>query len=636
MNYQILSRIKSPADVKKLSAAQLEELASEIRRCLVDTVSKNGGHLASNLGVVELTIALHRCFNSPKDRIIFDVGHQSYVHKLLTGRLDRFETLRQGGGLSGFTRPYESEHDVFFSGHSSTALSAAYGIAAANAVKGSKDYTVAVVGDGAFTGGEVYEAMNNAGRKNVRLIVVLNDNEMSISPNVGALAKYLAVIKADPRYFRLKAKTEETINSIPLVGTKISKGIFDVKTRLKNRMYNSTMFEELGFRYIGPIDGHDIQQLSRALEAAKEIKHYPVLVHVNTVKGKGYEYAERFPCAFHGVSEFDAETGDTGVSGKSFSSEFGQVLVSLAAGDRRICAVTAAMASGTGLEEFEKRFPNRFFDVGIAEQHAVTFCSGLAAGGMLPVFAVYSTFLQRGYDQIIHDCALQGLKVVFSVDRAGFVGSDGETHQGLYDAAFLGTIPNITVYSPSTYAEEHEFLRKAIYDDNGTVAVRIPRGSEKDIPEDFRPGFGTFDVYPRGEVGSAPAADMPAAFIVTYGRLFPTACAARQKLTREGLDVGILKLNRIKPIDPGAVDVLMNAEKVFFFEEGQQYGGVGERLLDMLASSGFSGSYINRGVDDCFVPQEAPARQLAMFGLDADGMVSAVLSAYKTSGDKNG
>lgn len=475
---------------------------------------------------------------------------------------------------------------------------------------------MAVVGDGAFTGGEVYEAMNNAGRADIRLIVILNDNEMSISKNVGALARYFAVLKADPKYFRLKARTEEAINRIPVVGRTTAKHIFNVKTRVKNFIYDSTMFEELGFRYIGPIDGHDIPHLCSALEAAKEVKHYPVLIHVKTVKGKGYDFAEKDPSLWHGVSEFDIETGQASKKcGVSFSSQFGKYMVTAAAKDKRICAITAAMAEGTGLAGFSGVYPDRFFDTGIAEAHAVTFASGLARGGMLPVFAVYSSFLQRAYDQVLHDAALQGLKVVFVVDRAGFVGMDGETHQGLYDAAFLNTIPGITVLAPSDFAEMNSCLDKALYHTIGPVAVRIPRGCEPEMPSDFTDSFSSFDIY------GDPAPDTA---IVTYGRIFANAAAAKKTLADEGIDVFIIKLNSIKPIDGAAAAAALGKKNVIFFEEGQRCGGIGESFLDILIGLGFSGQYHINAVDDCFVPQASVQAQLIKFGLDADGMAKTV------------
>ncbi len=617
MEYRFLNRIKSPSDVKKLDEKDLPILADEIRDELIKTVSKNGGHLASNLGVVELSIALHRVFNSPKDKIVWDVGHQCYVHKLLTGRFDDFETIRLPGGLSGFTRRYESDHDIMSGGHSSVALSAAYGIATANRIKGKKDYTIAVVGDGAFTGGMVYEALNNAGRagKGTKLIVILNDNEMSISKNVGALARYFAVIKANPRYFRLKAKTENALNKIPFVGRKMAGAIFRLKTALKNKIYNSTMFEDLGFRYMGPIDGHDINHLCDALEGAIEAD-YPVILHINTTKGKGYEFAERAPDAFHGVSAFDLVSGEPIFSEPSFSDEFGNFIVNAAAKDSHICCITAAMALGTGLKRFSEDYPDRFFDVGIAEQHATTFAAGLARGGMLPIFAVYSTFLQRAYDQIIHDCAMQKLKIVFAVDRAGFVGSDGESHHGIFDTAFLNSIPEITVMAPSTFKELDNCFYRALYHTDGPVAVRYPRGIEPKLPDDFEYSGSDWDYYGNE---SAPIA------IVTYGRLFSYACSARRLLADMGTDVAILKLNTIKPISNGSVKSVLHCRNVFFFEEGQRFGGIGETFADKLFKFGYNGKYSLTAVEGEFPVHNTINGLLAHYGLDSDGMIQKIL-----------
>ena len=616
MDYKYLSEIRSPQDVKKIPENELDALAAEVRDKLIDTVSKNGGHLASNLGVVELSIALHRVFNSPHDKIIWDVGHQCYTHKLLTGRFDDFDSLRTPGGIAGFTRRSESDHDIMSGGHSSVALSAAYGVAVANRLKNKKNYTIAVIGDGAFTGGMVYEALNNAGRagKGTKLIVILNDNEMSISRNVGALARYFATIKANPRYFRLKAKTESILNKIPVVGKRLAKLLFRIKTRLKNYIYNSTMFEELGFRYIGPINGHDIPHLCDALEAAIEAD-YPVVLHINTVKGKGYELAEKAPDAFHGVSAFDLDSGEPIYKETSFSEHFGSFMLSAAAKDKRICCITAAMALGTGLKEFSEQYPERFFDVGIAEQHAATFASGLSRGGMLPVFAVYSTFLQRAYDQIIHDCAMQKLKIVFAVDRAGFVGSDGESHHGVFDTAFLNSIPDITVMAPTTFAELNNCFFRALYHTDGPVAVRYPRGIEPKLPDDFEDSFTDYDVY--GD-------DSEKIAVVTYGRCFAFACEAKKLLGDKGIGTFILKLNTVKPIANEAVNRVLGCEKIFFFEEGQRFGGIGETFADKLFKYGYTGAYRNTAVEGEFPAQNSVNGLLKHYKLDAEGIAAVV------------
>ncbi len=621
MQGKYLPNINSPEDVKKLSEEELDVLAAEVRKELISTVSETGGHLASNLGVVELTIALHKVFDSPEDKIIWDVSHQCYTHKLFTGRREKFSTLRQPDGISGFTRRSESEHDILSGGHSSVALSAAYGIAAANKLNGKQNYVIAVVGDGAFTGGMVYEALNNAGRagSGTRLIVVLNDNEMSISPNVGSFARYLAQIKATPRYVRFKSETEKVLNGIPVVGGSLVRGIYNTKTFVKNLIYNSTMFEDLGFRYMGPVDGHNIPMLVSALEGAKEAD-YPVVLHINTTKGKGYKYAEQSPDAFHGISAFNLDSGEPVFSEKSFSDAFGEVLCNKAGEDGRICAVTAAMSLGCGLESFRNSYKNRFFDVGIAEQHAVTFAAGLARGGMLPVFAVYSTFLQRAYDQIIHDCAMQGLKIVFAIDRAGFVGADGESHHGVFDAAFLNTIPDITVFSPSTFRDLENSLHKALYACDGPVAVRYPRGVDVRIPADFCGSDADFDLY--GDKSSDTA-------LVTYGRCFGAACEAREMLKKQlDKDILVVKLNTIKPVSNDAVKAVLGCEKVFFFEEGQRFGGIGETFGDKLFKNDYTGTYRNIGVEGEFPAQNTVKGLLAHYKLDADGMFGVISEEY--------
>lgn len=610
-----LNKIHSPADLKKLNSSEYPELAQEIRDVLVDTVSKNGGHLASNLGAVELTIAIHLTFDSPKDRIVWDVGHQAYTHKLLTGRYDVFDTIRQKDGISGFCHPNESEHDTFYSGHSGTSVSSAFGIAEANKIKKNNNYTVAVIGDGSFTGGLVYEALNNAGRSKTNLIVILNDNEMSISKNVGSVAKYLTKIRSKKRYVRMKARLERFLDRIPLIGHSMASGLFSFKTAIKNLIYESTIFEKMGFRYMGPIDGHDIGLMCEALETAKSLGA-PVLLHVNTVKGKGYNYAEKDPSHFHGVSDFDIDTGEPHSSGDTFCNEFGKLMCKMAHEDRRITLITAAMSLGTGLTEFSEKYSERFFDVGIAEEHAVTFASGLSKGGMLPVFAVYSTFLQRCYDEIMHDGALQDQKLVLAIDRAGFVGDDGETHNGLYDVAFLQSIPKVTVYSPATYDEMKIDFGNAFYRDKDVVAVRYPRGGEPEIPEDYEPSFGTYDIY-----GNASADKV----IVTYGRLFFEAAKAIKELANHSIDAKVLKLNRIKPIDPEALKEVMNATHIFFYEEGVRSGGIGEKFAAELLQHGYKGNYDITAVEDCFVKQAKVPELIKQYGFDSDSMVNKIV-----------
>ncbi|MBQ3006653.1 MAG: 1-deoxy-D-xylulose-5-phosphate synthase [Clostridia bacterium] len=606
--FNILSNIKHPSDIRKLSDGELEVLCTEIRHTLIDTVASNGGHLASNLGTVELTVALHKSFNSPDDKIIWDVGHQAYAHKLLTGRYPLFSTIRREDGISGFVRPDESEHDSFYEGHAGVSISQAAGIAAANAVKGNKNYAVAVIGDGSFGNGMTYEALNHAGSTDSKLIVILNDNEMSISENVGAMARYLAKVRAKPEYYRFKAGTEKTLKKIPVVGQSLANHLFKLKATLKNIIYSSSFFEDLGFRYIGPIDGHDINGLCEAMNSAKMVS-VPVVIHVNTLKGRGYDFAETSPEKFHGISKFDVVTGEAISSGESYSSHFGKILCEFAAKDKRICAITAAMALGTGLENFSKEYTERFFDVGIAEEHAVTFASGLSAGGMLPVFAVYSTFLQRCADQMIHDCALQRTKTVIAVDRAGFVGEDGETHQGLFDVAIARSIPNTTVYSPATYEEMSRAFYNAFYKDKNLVIIRYPRGCMPSHAEEAE--NADYAVVGNPEAKTA---------IVTYGRLYFNALKAKEILAAKGIDIKIIKLTRIKPLPEGAVDEACGCRNVLFFEEGMKNGGVAEEFASLLLERGYCGKYKITAVDGVFVSHASVDRLMEKYSMSPERM----------------
>lgn len=613
-NLKILNTIHSPDDLKTLDNHQLELLCSEIRSVLIETVSKTGGHLASNLGVVELTVAMHTIFDSPKDAFVWDVGHQVYTHKILTGRLEQFKSLRTENGLSGFSRPSESEHDIFYSGHSSTSIAAAQGLAKAKTLLHDNYSVIAVIGDGALTGGLAYEALNNAGRSKDKLIVILNDNKMSISKNVGAMARYLAKIRLKPGYFRLKAKVERFLNRIPLLGPTLSNYAFRSKTRIKNLIYHSTLFENMGFHYMGPVDGHNLPQLMEALEGAREIKK-PVFLHVITTKGKGYSYAEEHPREFHGISKFDIETGDPVHTGECYSDKFGEYLCEFAAKDDKICAITAAMTLGTGLSDFSRLYKPRFFDVGIAEEYAVTFASGLAKNGMRPVFAVYSTFLQRCYDQIIHDAALQKGKIVLAIDRAGFVGEDGESHQGIYDVSFLNSIPDVRIYAPSSFFELKSCLCDALYKDEGVVAVRYPRGIQRVIPDDYHYDHCPFTVYGLKNAEIA---------IITYGRIFACAANAAKKLKKMGLPIKVIKLNLIKPVAFEAVQAALLCKHLFFFEEGIRTGGVGEHFAALLLENGYQGTFCNTAVEDCFIRQASVTRQLHLHKLDEDAMIEIV------------
>lgn len=609
----VLDNVNSPKDLKKLNTDELNELCEDIRKVLINTVSQTGGHLASNLGVVELTVALHKVFNSPNDQIVFDVGHQCYTHKILTGRKDKFDTLRTEGGISGFTRPVESKHDIFSSGHSSTSISAAVGLARAKQIKGEKGKVIAVIGDGALTGGLAYEALNNSGNDNSNLIVILNDNNMSISQNVGSMAKNLTTIRTSKKYVTFKSKIQRGLARIPKIGTNINRLFTLVNTKIRKIVYKSTFFEDLGFRYYGPIDGHDIEDLIDVLSAAKAHNH-SVLIHVNTVKGKGYLPAEKNPTQFHGIGKFDINTGEPLGKGKNFSSVFGETMCKFAENDGRICCVTAAMAEGTGLCDFANKYPKRFFDVGIAEQHAVTFSSGLAKNGMVPVFAVYSTFLQRSYDQLVHDVAMQELKVIFGIDRAGFVGEDGESHQGIFDTAFLNSIIGLTAFAPSYYDELESMFYEAIYKVKGAVAIRYPRGSEGVKPEGYEYNHESFSVF--GDVNCTNC-------IVTYGRLFSECYQAYEQLE----DTFIIKLNMIKPIDKAVLTYLQNCKKVFFYEESIRAGSVGECFGSMLIENGLNAEFRHIAVDNEFVKQASVSSQMKTYHMDTQSVIEEVKNA---------
>lgn len=608
----LIDKINSPKDIKNLSFEELERLCAQIRAFLIDNISKTGGHLASNLGVVELTVALHKVFNAPSDSIVWDVGHQTYVHKILTGRKDKFDTLRQLNGISGFTNPKESPYDEFLTGHSSTSVSAALGIAKANALLKNDFKSIAIIGDGALTGGMAFEALNNAGRSEENIIVILNDNEMSISRNVGGMAKYLSKLRSAPVYFAIKDKTYNLLKKVPLIGKGIVKLIIAWKTALKDILYHSTMFEEMGFVYLGPADGHNLKNLCELLVRASTINK-PVLLHINTVKGKGYTYAEENPTDYHGISKFDKVNGVSSLNGNiDFSGIFGEKLCELAEKDEKICAVTAAMTTGTGLKSFEDKFKNRFFDVGIAEQHAVTFSAGLAKKGFIPVFSVYSSFLQRAYDQLLNDVYLQNLKVVLAIDRAGITGEDGETHQGIYDTAFLNTIPKIKIFSPSNYNELREMLNNAVYETDGLSAVRYPKGAQ-DIDAENSGYDGS--IY---KLIKTPSSKI---LIITYGRLYYNAVRAVSILKEKGIVADILKLNIIKPIEKSVKDIISKYDKIVFFEEGIENGGIGETVGAIAAN--LDKKYYLKGIKGA-VQHGSVQELLFICGLDEKSMADFV------------
>lgn len=611
-SFPLLENIKSTADLKKLKEQELPTLCEEIRQKLIITVSENGGHLAPNLGVVELTVAMHYVFNCPEDSFVFDVGHQSYTHKMLTGRYDRIGTIRKTGGLSGFPRRYESPCDAFGTGHSSTSVSAALGIAKAKQLKGDKSKTIAFIGDGSFTGGLAFEGINNAGRFKGNFIVILNDNKMSISKNVGAVSRHLNAMRISPWYVGAKGRLERVLNKIPLIGNPTVLGLTRFKNWIKKKIYKTNIFENFGFHYYGPVDGHNIEDLINVLHIAKN-HDKPVLIHAVTVKGKGYQFAEDDPKSFHGIGRFDIDTGEPLSHSDSFSNCFGKKICELANDDERICAITAAMTVGTGLTEFSEKYKERFFDVGIAEEHAVTFGCGLATQDFTPVFAVYSSFLQRAYDQLVHDAAAQDLHLVLAVDRAGIVGEDGETHQGVFDVSILNSIPNTTIYSPCYFDELAASLETAIKKDKGLTAVRYPRGNEPYRPEDFTYMSTDFTVY-----GNPNASRL----IVTYGRLFAEACKARQQLSSVGIECCILKLCRIKPINPEAVRFAGNFRRVHFFEEGMLNGSVAETFESELYKIGFRGNYGMTAIEDTFILHSKDTQALNALKLDAEGMCS--------------
>lgn len=577
MEYKYLNKINSPDDIKTFTISELIILCEEIRDCIINTVASNGGHLASNLGAVELTVALHYVFNSPDDAIVFDVGHQSYTHKLLTGRYEKFGTLRLENGISGFMRPTESEHDAFVSGHSSTAISSAYGLLKGKKLSGRNDKVIAVVGDGAMTGGMVYEALNNCGRDkdDSGLIIILNDNEMSISKNVGAFARYLSAIREKKSYFDFKRDFKRFLSHLPLIGGFIRRGLSRSKDMLKHRIYRSSnIFEGFGFEYFGPTDGHDLQKLINLLNVIKE-ESKPVVLHTKTVKGKGYAPAEESPWLYHGVGAFTADQGVSNSPKLDFSTVFGNEMCELAQNDSKICAITAAMPDGTGLYTFSKMYPDRFFDVGIAEQHAVTFSAGLAKSGMKPFFAVYSSFLQRSIDQIIHDAAIAKLNLTLCVDRAGFVGADGETHQGLYDISLLSSIPNITIYSPSNYSELKSILNLCAKSDS-LNAIRYPRGSEPAVISNYKPSGKDFDVFGTGDTA-----------IITYGVEFANVVNAVRNIDK----VSVIKLNKIFPFSNDLFKSIINKKRVFVFEESSKSGSIGEKIGNKLCELGYSGKF---------------------------------------------
>ncbi|WP_420266663.1 1-deoxy-D-xylulose-5-phosphate synthase [Candidatus Magnetominusculus dajiuhuensis] len=623
----ILKDIKSPQDIKQLDLGELEELAQEIRDCIINRVSINGGHLASSLGVIELTIAMHYVFKSPRDKIIWDVGHQCYPHKLLTGRYDTFHTLRQYGGISGFPRRVESQHDAFGVGHSSTSISAALGIAEGRELTAKHFKVIAVIGDGAMTGGLAFEGLNHAGHLKKDLIVVLNDNEMSISKNVGALSSYLTKIMAGNLYKKFKKETKNIIEIIPKVGGHVSKLAQKTEDTLKYFFLPGMLFEELGFSYAGPVDGHDIAKLIDTFQCIKD-STTPMLIHVVTTKGKGYEFSEKNPATFHGVGPFELETGELRTSPQrpSFSAVFGQHLTEAAEKDPRIVAITAAMKAGTGLREFAARFPERFYDVGIAEPHAVTFAAGMATQGLRPVVAIYSTFLQRAYDEIIHDVCLQNLPVVFAVDRAGIVGEDGPTHHGVYDISFLRHIPNLTIMSPKNSIEMKEMLKLSITHEGPSV-IRYSRDCMNEEIEASKTAV---------EMGKAEVIEEGGdVAILAVGGCVLAAIHTAHRLREKGITAMVVNVRFIKPLDTALIrEIAGTIGKIITVEENVLAGGFGSSVLEYLNSADAGEDTKDVGVKivalpDRFVEHGSQPLLRHLYGLDDDGIYHAALVLLK-------
>lgn len=618
---KILQRIDSPRDLRLLSMRELEQLAVEIREEIIYTVSKNGGHLAPNLGVVELTIAIHYAFNSPQDKFIWDVGHQCYTHKILTERRDKFHTLRQFGGLSGFPSPFESDYDTFGTGHSSTSISAALGMALARDLKGEKHRVVAVIGDGAMTGGMAFEALNHAGDLKKDLIVILNDNEMSISPNVGGLASYFNRLRTDPMYSRSKEEIEQLIRKIPSIGPTVLKAVDKLKDSLKYLVVPGMFFEELGFFYFGPIDGHNIQSLVSTFKKAQSTPG-PVLVHCITRKGKGYGPAEINSDRFHGIGPFNISNGKPLGTKKAptYTEVFGEILVKEAQKDNKIVAVTAAMTTGTGLKEFSKRYPNRFFDVGIAEQHAVTMSAGLARAGFKPVVAIYSTFLQRAYDQVLHDVCLQKLPVVFAIDRGGIVGDDGPTHHGVFDFAYLSTMPNMTIMAPKDENElRNMFITALQYE--GPCAIRYPRGAGLGVTMDEEPSalpYGKAEVLLEGK-------DIT---FITSGSTASMALKAAKTLRGMGIYCTVINARFIKPLDSECIiRHSTKTGKVITVEEHVLSGGFGSAVMELLNENRIYNIRLERiGLPSTFIEHGKPEQLRGKYGLTVDCLINKASS----------
>jgi len=617
----LLDKIENPNDIKKIAKADYPELAQEIRQFLIEKISVTGGHLGSNLGAVELTMALHLTLNLPEDKIIWDVGHQSYTHKILTGRKDGFDGLRQFGGMSGFPKRKESQYDAFDTGHSSTSISAGLGLVKARDIKGEKNTVVSVIGDGSLTGGMAYEAMNNAAKLDTNFIIILNDNNMSISENVGGVSKYLNNIRTTDKYLDLKEGIYNVLGGNKggnKGGNNIVNRIRRVKSSFKQLVIPGMLFEDMGLTYLGPVDGHDIEGLQRVIGEAKRVKG-AVMVHVITQKGKGYAPAERHPARFHGAEPFDIETGIPSHprTVANYTDIFSTVMCKLGQRDERIVAITAAMPDGTGLKRFHNMYPERFFDVGIAEEHAVTFAAGLAAGGLKPVVAVYSSFLQRAYDQILHDVCIQNLPVIFAVDRAGLVGSDGETHQGIFDFSYLSCIPNMNICAPKNKWELSDMMKFAV-NLNMPIAIRYPRGTAYDGLKDYRVPieYGKAEwIYKEQEIA-----------LFAVGSMVKTAETVREQLKEKGYQVSLINARFVKPIDEEVVlEACKEHKLIVSMEENVASGGYGEKVLECLNRHHKQNSYLNISIPDAYVEHGNVKLLKKEIGIDADSIVQRIL-----------
>ena len=617
----MIEYVTSPEELRKLPKEELPALAEEIREKIIDTVSKNGGHLASNLGTVELTLALHYAFDTPRDTLVFDVGHQCYAHKLITGRGDSFDTLRQAGGLSGFSNRQESEYDTVTAGHSGPSVSAALGIAYSKKLRGDDSYTVAVAGDGSFTNGMIYEALNNCAVRGLRLILVLNDNGMSISDNVGGLSRYLSRVRTSGRYYSFKYRLKKFFLHIPLIGRGLGRGARRIKEAVKRLFLSTNMFESLGLEYLGPVDGNDIKKLMVVLEEAKS-REECTIVHVKTKKGLGYPFAEADPGRYHFTPPFDPKEG-VSRPGESFTSAVSDILCGMGEKDERICAVTAAMPEGTGLSAFAEKFPDRFFDVGIAEEHAVTFASGLALGGMKPVCAIYSTFAERAYDQLLHDVSMQKLPFTLLVSHAGLVAGDGCSHQGIFDTALFASVPGVNVYEPDSYAELGEMLRRSVDSDSVDV-IRYPKGKEADYPrEKFVRRGDSVSVFGDGNADVA---------VVTHGRLTARAAEAAE-LVAPVCRVKVIRASRLYPVPTDEIVAAVRpSDAVLIADEGILSGGWCEAVTSALTDAGYRGRIAKAAVDGDFPPHGDIDCLMKRYGLDADGLARDLLKLAKISG----